>query len=324
MLAAVHRNLGNPTEALEMIEEALAVLATDEADLAVPDDVRTFLHRHLAVTLRMLCRFDEALDAARRAEEDARRGRLRGDLAFALGTRGLVHLSMGQVNDAIHCQEEALRHLMRHDPSYAPRATANLVEALGQAGHPDGAREAYEHGLALAHRTPDPDRRRTDEQWLRTRLAGALAPESHAAEIRGLLTVSCMREAMRHQPLPGLLARRYLGQAEVALGEREAGYNRLGQSPAAYPAAHEPHVRFVAQLNVLYEGRARALHGDMDADAVQRMRLALTHLPETPAAAAYLSPTAADVLALLDREPLDAQALVRALEPLLRACRSLG
>jgi tetratricopeptide (TPR) repeat protein len=324
MLAAVHRNLGNPAEALEMIEEGLAVLATEEAELAVPHDARTFLYRHLAVTLRMLCRFGEALEAANRAETHAREGRLRGDLAFALGTRGIVHLSKGEVDAAIGCQQEAMQHLMRHDPSYAPRATANLVEALGQAGRVDEARAYFERGLALARRTPDRNRQRTDEQWLRTRLAGALRPPEHAGEVRALLTVPCVAEAMRHQPLPGLLARRWLGLAEVDLREREAGYARLGQSPAAYPTAREPHVRFMAQLNVLYEAHARALHGDLDADAVQRTRLALTHLPETPEAAAYLSPTAADVLALLDHPSPDARALVRALEPLLSACRSLS
>jgi tetratricopeptide (TPR) repeat protein len=324
MLAAVHRNLGSPAEALEMLEEALAVLASEEAELAVPDDARTFLYRHLAVTLRMLCRFDEALEAARRAEDHARRGRLRGDLAFALGTRGLVHLSKGELDDAIQCQEQALRHLGRHDPTYAPRAAANLVEALGHAGRHEEARGLFRQGLALSQQTSDPGRRRTDEQWLRTRLAGALRAPAHAAEVREILSTPCVRDAMAHQPLPGLLARRWLGLAEVDLGERPSGYARLGQSPTAYPKAREPHVRFLAQLNVLYEGRARALNGELDGDAVQRMRLALTHLPQTPAAATFLSPTAATVLIALDADPPSQGHLVQALDPLLEACRSLA
>jgi tetratricopeptide (TPR) repeat protein len=323
MLAAVHRNLGNPAESLETLEEALGILATEEADIAVPDDARTFLYRHLAVTLRPLCRFDEALEAARRAEDFARRGRLRGDLAFALGTRGIVHLSRGDVDDAIRCQEEALRHLLRHDPAHAPRAAANLVEALGRAGRVDEARARFNEGLGLAQRVTDGGRRRTDEQWLHTRMAGALRNPSHAAEVRTLLDTPAVRAAITAQPLPGLLARRWLGLALAELGERAAGYTLLAQSPAAHPEAREPHVRFLAELNVLHEGHARARHGELDADGLQRVRLALGHLPESPAAAAYLSPPAADVLALLDEPTPHPEHLALALHPLLEACGRL-
>ncbi|MFW5925825.1 MAG: S16 family serine protease [Myxococcota bacterium] len=324
MLASVHRNLGDPAESLEMLEEALAVLATEEAQLAVPDEARTFLYRHLGVTLRLLCRFDEALDAAYKAEDHARRGRLRGGLAYALGTRGLVHLSRGEVDQAIACQEEALHHLLRHDPTYAVRTAANLVEALGRAGRTEQARARYDEGQALAERTVDPARRRTDEQWLRTRLAGALRSPEDAAEVQRVLMVPCVQDAIAQQPLPGLLARRWLGIAEIELGEREAGYARLAQSPAAYPKAREPHVRFLAQLNVLYEGRARAARSELDADALQRMRLALTHLPQTPAAASFLSPPARAVIAALEAPGTGDGALVRALDAFLAACRSLS
>lgn len=324
MLGSVHRNLGDPAESLEMLEEALALVDTEEAQLAVPDEARTFLYRHLGVTLRLLCRFDEALEVARKAEDYARRGRLRGGLAYALGTRGLVHLSRGELDEAIACQEGALHHLLRHDPTYAVRTAANLVEALGRAGRTEQARARYLEGQALAERTVDPARRRTDDQWLRTRLAGALRRPADAAEVRSVLAVPSVQDAIARQPLPGLLARRWLGLAEIDLGRRETGYARLAQSPTAHPKAREPHVRFLAQLNVLYEGRARAAHGEIDSDAVQRMRLALTHLPQTPAAAAFLSPPARAVIAALDGPRADDETLVQALDAFLAACRSLS
>lgn len=324
MLGAVHRNLGDPAEGLEMLEEALSILQTEDGELSVPHDARTFLYRHLAVTLRQLCRFEEALEAARRAEARAREGHLRRDLAFALGTRGLVHLALGQVDEAIDCQREALTHLLRIDPAYAPRTGASLIQAYGFAGRIDEAQAQFEASMRLLRATADPGRRRTDEQWLRTRLAGALRGPEHAATVREVLSVPCVRDALESQPLPGLLARRWLGLSQVDSGERETGYAMLAESPTAHPEAREPHVRFLAHVNVLYEGRARAAHGDFDRDAAGRVRHALSHLPQSPQAAAYLSPAAAAVLAALSASPVDRTALVAALDRFVDCCEALS
>ncbi|MFW6066983.1 MAG: tetratricopeptide repeat protein [Myxococcota bacterium] len=324
MLGAIHRNLGDPAEGLEMLEEALAILQTEEGEISVPHDARTFLYRHLAVTLRALCRFDEALEAARKAEAQAREGHLRRDLAFALGTRGLVHLSLDQNDDAIACQSAALKHLLRIDPAYAPRTRAYLIQAFGFAGRTEEAMAQFEAGMRQLRSSPDPVRRRTDEQWLRTRLAGALRGAAHAPTVRDVLAAPSVQAALEAQPLPGLLARRWLGLALVDIGERARGYALLAESTTAHPQAQEPHVRFIAHLNVLHEGRARAMHGDLDRDATSRMRHALSHLPQSPQAAAHLAPFASEVLAALAARSRTCDALVEALDRFLHACERLA
>jgi tetratricopeptide (TPR) repeat protein len=324
MLGAAHRNCGDAAEGLELMMEALAILDTREGTIAIPDQARAFLHRHLATTLRQLCRFDEALDAALEAEACARRGRLRGDLAFALGTQGRVHLSLANGEAAVECHEEALLHLRRHDPRQLPQTGAHLIHALGHVGRLEEARARYAESLEWVWQLEEEPRRRAHEQWLRTRLAGALRGPSYAHEVHSLLAVPVVREAMEHAPLPGLLARRWLGLAEIELGRNRDGYARLAASPAAHPCARHPHLRFLAHVNVLYEGRARASAGELDEDAMARVRQAVAGLPRSEAMSWLLDEPVRAVLSALNETAGSADgseaAVPTALDTLLTAC----
>lgn len=291
LLGAVTRHLGAPDESLTLLEHAMAIVESDEGREAVPDLPLTELYQHLALTLRQLCRFGDASKMASRAVSVAQRGRLRGELLEAHGCAGLVQLSRGRAADAVGHQRAALDLVHRHRPRSCPRTHGYLVEALGRSGDLDGARAQFDVALEhLAERVEGP-RRHAREAWLRTSFATALAAHERWEEVREALEADCITQAMAHDPLPGLVARRWLGLARAASPDArdpERGWELLAASPGVHGRGALPHVRFLAHLNVLHEARSRVGRGALDRDATERTRVALRHLPRYGAAEALL------------------------------------
>jgi tetratricopeptide (TPR) repeat protein len=323
MLGAALRHLGEPHRSLTVVQRGER--ARDDDSDGVPDRERSLLARQKAMTLRQLGAFDEADVAARDAVTSARRGRLRGELIPSLGTAGLLARSRGRSARAVALLEEALALSERHAPASASRAAAYLVEALGARGHLDEARRAYERGLAtLAHERDGA--RAGRERWLRVALASVLVRRAASAgrsadetawlaEACALLDVPFVRESVVHEPLPGLLVRRWLGLALARSGHGR-GLALLGDSPTAFGRTLRGHPLALAQQNVLYELWVRIERREVDADARARGRLALVGMRSFDAA----RPLVAGARAELEREAPRARPLVA----LLEACDRLG
>src|SRR5690606_9165321 len=135
-----------------------------------------------------------------------------------------------------------------------------------------------------------------------------------------VLAAPCVVEAMESLALPGLIARRWQGLAEIETGNVARGLSRLAAAPSQHPHAREDaaRVRFFAHLAVLYEVSARAKRNLLDDDARGRGMLALEHLPA--AGAERLGPLIARVRPLLSPTGRDPGALHEALEALLEGC----
>ncbi len=318
MLGGVARHLGAPEPSLLVLDRARGLLDEPFADEAIPDEARTFLFQHRALTLAQLCRFTEAASDAAHAVRAARRGRLRGELVRCLSSAGLVESARGRHRVAVARHREALALVLRHEPSWAPRTCAYLVEALGRAGDEAAARDAYREGMKMLRREAEGTARASKEAWLRTSRAASLVALGRFGQVARVLDAAPVAHAIAHAALPGLFARRWLGQALTHGRRREEGFAVLAASPVAYGADLLPRVRFLAHLNVLVEARARlALHA-FDEDARARVHLALAHLPTYGRAPRLLAPAANAVRAALEGAGTGAAAT--ALDRLIDAC----
>lgn len=298
MEAQVHRELGRPEIASDLHEEVLSILASPSGRW-VPHAERCFFWRHAAMTYRMLGRFEDATEAAAKAAQHAIEGSLRRDFIFALGTQGLVALATERVAEAVDFQTRAFEHAKEHDEVLAPRSGAYLVNALGRLDRLEDARRVYAETLALLERGPGGAARATsDGVWLRIQFAEAIL-DAAPDEVRTVLQEPSVQTAVNSMPRPGLLGRRLFGLALVALREHSAGFAWLAASPTVYGAQLEPHRRFLAQLNVLYEARARLQHGLFDDDARARTELALGALPSSRALGELLQGPALELRARL-------------------------
>jgi len=278
MRGAVTRHLGAPEESRKILAEARDLAFGPLGDEAVPDAQRTVLAQHEALTFARLCRWDDATQAADEAIAIARRGRLRGELLKAHGSAGLVALARGRAKRAVKHQRRALELVRAHRPRAAPRTSGYLIEALGRSGDLAEARECYRQALGEVEAAPG-SRQASREAWLRVAWASALAHAERYREVRSVLEVPVIEEAIGATPLPGLTARRLLGEALTHSRRPDRGYALLADSPVSLGRGALPHVRFLAQLNVLVEARARTRHGALDRDAAARSLAALTHLP---------------------------------------------
>ncbi|MCC6877701.1 MAG: hypothetical protein IT378_25555, partial [Sandaracinaceae bacterium] len=276
-LAAVQRHLGDPVGSRTLLVQALELAEREAA--AVPDAPLSYALQQLAMTERQLCRFGDAAKAAARAIRVARRARLRGELIKALGCAGFVARSRERRAEAVDVFTEALDLGKRHDPDDTARSHAYLIEALGEAGHEAAARLHFHEALREVASVADAEERRARESWVRTSWAAGLAALDRPREVLEVLEVPAVRASLADEPLPGLLARRYLGAALVATGQRERGLELLAAAPAVHGRALEPHLRFVAQLDVRVEMHARAGAGALGPDAIARARAALDAMP---------------------------------------------
>jgi tetratricopeptide (TPR) repeat protein len=320
-LAAAHRHLGDPLGSLELLREAEAIVTSDEGRLAVPDAPITYLWQQAAMTHRQLCHFEEAARAAERGVEVARRARLRGELIKALGCLGLVAISRGRSHEAVEAFAESLEVTLAHEPDRTARTRAYLIDALARAGDAEAAGRHF----AAAMREVEAEGDRSRESWVRTSWAGALARLGRPAEAIAALDVPAVRASLEEEPLPGLLARRHLGVALCARGEPERGFEILAASPLVHGRALEPHLRFLAHLNVLFEARARLAAGAFGADVAGRARRALEHVPRHGRVPRFLGePLEATRRALAASTPGAGVEALEALEALLERCERLG
>jgi len=76
-----------------------------------------------------------------------------------------------------------------------------------------------------------------------------------------VLNEPSVQVAIAKMPWPGLLGRRVLGLALIALHERATGYAWLAASNTAYGSLPEPHRRFLAQLARMLDDLADAASG---------------------------------------------------------------
>ncbi|MBC7171707.1 MAG: hypothetical protein H5U40_04740 [Polyangiaceae bacterium] len=248
-----------------------------------------------------------------------------GAACSALGTAGLIALSRGHVDRACEHFDEALRVSIDFDASRATRSGGYVVLGRGRKGRIEEARVQYHATLTLLRELGPSERTLNDERWLRTYMAEAAYLGGCPDEARAVLDAPCIVEAMAQLPLPGLLARRWLGLAEVATGDVSRGLSRLAEAPSVHSNARvsAERVRFLAHLAVLYEAEVRIARELLDDDARGRALLALEHLPTSAAEGAFLGPHLDRARTLLRDRSTPASALAGSLSALIEACRSL-
>lgn len=266
-LAAASRHLGDLASSAHAIELAVAVAESPIGRAGVPDEVLCRLMRQCAMHERSRGRWTEASRAAKRSVAIARRARLRQELFKALGVEGLIAMARGRSAAALAPLEEALAITIERTPDDTARSRAYLVEALGRLGRIDEA--LAEAGAALDECASQGERGRAKEAWVRTSLAAALVCAERWAEVKGALEHPAVQLAIAHDPLPGLLARRWLGVALSRLGEHARGLPMLAASAFSYGDALEPSLRFAADVNVLHEVAERARRGVHDAKSAR-------------------------------------------------------
>ncbi len=130
-----------------------------------------------------------------------------------------------------------------------------------------------------------------------------------------------VRASLEDEPLPGLIARRWLGLALTRAGRAEQGFEVLAASPIVHGRALEPHLSFLAHLNVLHEASARAALDAFGPDIAGRARRALEQVPSYGLTDAELAAARRAVEAALERggPPPEAD-----LDALLAQCRRLA
>lgn len=261
-LAGTSRHLGDLAGSTRAIELALEVAGSPVGRAGVPDDALCRLERQRAMLERSRGRLSEARRAARRAVTIARRARMRGELLKALGVEGLVAMARGDDEAALGPLEEALAITLERTPTDAARSRAYLVEALGRLGRLD---EAKRHAmLALDECSAEGPRGTAKEGWVRTSLGGALVSCARWAEARDVLSQPAVHGAIEHDPLPGLVARRWLGLALHRTGDPARASTLLAASAFAYGDALDPSLRFAVDVNLLHDLAERALAGAPD------------------------------------------------------------
>lgn len=277
-LAAAQRHLGDPAGSLAILEEASAIAASPEGRIGVPDEPLAYLLQQAAMTKKQLGRFAEARRDAAAAVDVARGARLRGVLVRALGVVGLVALAEDDADAAVAAFEESLAVLLAHDPHATARTRAYLIEAHATAGRFEPAAAQLRAAMDELARA-DEDERRASESWVRTSWGGALLSLGRASDAVEALDHPSVRASLEEEPLPGLLARRWLGLALARAGMAARGFEVLAASPIVHGRALEAHLAFLAHLNVLYEAEARAEAGAFGPDVAGRALRAHEHVP---------------------------------------------
>lgn len=271
-LAAAERHLGDLEASERALGLARGVVKSEMGVLAVGDEALSTLARQEAMTAKSRVRFADARRAAERAVRIARKARLRGELEKNLGCAGLVAMARGGDEQALVLLREALAITLERTPRDAARSRAYCVEALGHLGRMDEARE--EASLALDEAALDAGAKgRAKTAWVRTSLGFALVVNRLHREAREALDVDEVREAIAREPLPGLLARRWLGLALLSSDDaamRARGARLLVDSPTAFGIALEPRLRFSADVNVVFAVAEQTRVESVPADAVER------------------------------------------------------
>jgi tetratricopeptide (TPR) repeat protein len=280
MLGATHEHLGSPLRSIEVLEQAQAIVDSEQGQRWVPDFAAARMYQALAMTYRRLSRFGEARQAAARAVSAARRGRMRDELYKSQGCVGLVELAAGRAPAAVNALRLALSLTHEHAPESCSRSHGYVIDALGQAGDEQGAAAEFATAIEHMQRLPNDARRGTTEAWLRTSRGASLWHAGRTSEVIEVLDVPCVRKSIDRDPLPGLLARRQLGRALLLQGRMHDGQALLAGSALAYGPALESNLMFAAQLNVLCEAWALLSLGKWDRDIEGRARTALERFPE--------------------------------------------
>ncbi len=280
MLGAAEDHLGLPRRSLEILDQALSIARTEQGARWVPDVVLSRVQQRRAMTLRRLCRFAEARKSAAEAIKLAARSKHRDELYKAYGCAGLVDVAAGAAHRALHALECSLDLTHEHAPESCVRSHAYLVEAYAHAG--DGARSdrAWLDAVEHAQRGAELARRPMTEAWLRTSRGAALWRLGREEEVIEVLDVPSVRAAIEGAPLPGLLARRYLGMALIHGGNATHGQALLAASDVAYGPSIGTNLAFGAHINVLCEAWALLSREHWDSDIAGRARNALQRFPE--------------------------------------------
>ena len=318
--AAAQRHVGDPVGCLRLLEEAQALVDSERGQQCTPDDKLVYLLQQTAMTEKQLCRFEPATLAAQRGAQIARSARLRGMLIKALSVVGLVAMAAGEVERAVEAFLEALSVELSFTPENTARTRAYLIGAYGAAGDLDAAALHFRMAMEELERG-DPELRGGAESWVRTSFAGALVDLDRPAQAAEVLDADCVRRSIEEEALPGIFARRWLGLARAAIGEPAQGYEILAASPMVYGRAMEPHLRFLAHLNVLYEASARAARGDWNTDIAGRALRAVEQIPRYGWVPGFLDASLGAVTAALTSSEPPPQG---ALDDLLRRCARLG
>jgi hypothetical protein len=249
-LAAATRHLGDLAGSGRAIELATELAESPLGKESVPDAALCRLARQRAMTEKSRARFAAAARAAARSVAIARKARLRGELVKSLGVLGLVAMAQGDDRTALPPLEESLAITLARTPTEAARSRAYLIELFGRLGELPRAEEHTR--LALAECAAQGERGRAKEGWVRTSFGAACVHAGAHARAREALDHPAVHAAIARDPLPGLLARRWLGLSLVRTGERARGLAMLSDAAIAYGAELEPSLRFLADLCVLH------------------------------------------------------------------------
>jgi hypothetical protein len=218
--------------------------------------------------------------------------------------------------------ERSLEVTLAHDPHRTARTHAYLIEAHAAAGDAAGAERHFDAAMEELAQVDEPEERRSRESWVRTSWGGGLVRLDRPEEAVAILDVPAVRASLTDEPLPGLLARRHLGLALIASGDVERGAEVLAASPLAHGRALEPHLRFLAHLNVLFEARARIATDRWGPDIAGRAAAALLHVPRYGRVEAHLGkPLERARRMLTDARPPRS---TRSLDALLERCAQLA
>lgn len=280
MLSAAQEHLGSPLQARTILDEALAIANGDEGKKWVPDQVMSRLHQRLALNHRARGNVTEARRDAKLAVRAAERGRLRDELYKSHGCIGLVELAAGEAKHAVKAFSVSLELVHQHAPESCVRSHGYLIDALAQNDEHEQAAHQYALALEHLHATTDAKRRANLEAWLRTNYAAGLWRMGASADVHEVLDVPCVREAIEGAALPGMIARRTLGLAWLALGHRDKGQSLLSASPMAYGPGLGPSLVLSAHINVMCEGWALLSSGAWDQDIAGRVLTAVDHVPD--------------------------------------------
>lgn len=315
-LGAAVRHLGDPVGSLAWLEQAHGLVASELGQRGVPDSPRSYLWLQTAMTHRQLGRFADAARAAKRAASVARKARLRRELIKALGCVGLVAMSRRRPQPAVRAFTESLDVGLEFEPDNTARTHAYLVEAYGMARD---AAAVQRHFVAAESALDLVGADAPSRAWVRTSYAGALLDLGQPGAAVDALDVEPVHDCLENAPLPGLLARRHLGVALCRAGEPRRGGEILAVSPLVHGRALEPHLSFLAHLNVLFEARERLRAKQWGPDIAGRTRAALAHVPRHGELPARFGNTIEEVARSLDRRPR-----ARTLDRLLARCARLS
>lgn len=249
-LGAAERHAGSLRRSQSVLDLSEKVAASAAGRAGVTDATRSLVHQQQAMTLLRCGELGSAARAARAAWRAAARARSRREQVKALGVTGWVAQGRGDDDAASKAFAQALVLDRMVRPHHAARSLAYLLESEARGGRLALARRHF----ALALTEVQLRASRSDEAWVRAAFGAGLTAAGKHRDALEVLDVPVVHDAMARDPLPGLRARRHLGEALLVAGDasqRERGQSLLLSAVSAHGRILEPGLRQYAGLCLL-------------------------------------------------------------------------